>query len=227
VMGLPLPAATGAAITTTEPEPDILSAHALTATLRELPSVAQLVESAAAPPMRRAAMLAAGIQDVTQTMSGDSFRLNEVLRMILETMMRALKLQRVLFCLRDAQGIDLHGRFGLGDRAMAMAPHFHIPLQPGKAAAANLFSAVCLKGADTLIADARAPSIAARLPAWFHAQVQANAFLLLPMLMKGAPFALIYADIAAEGAFALGEQELAMLRTLRNQAVMAFKQTGG
>ena len=36
--------------------------------------------------------------------------------------------------------------------------------------------------------------------------------------------ALIYADKAKPGGIELGEKELSMLRTLRNQAVMAFKQ---
>jgi hypothetical protein len=36
--------------------------------------------------------------------------------------------------------------------------------------------------------------------------------------------ALIYADMAAPGSIELGEKELALLRTLRNQALMAFKQ---
>ena len=44
------------------------------------------------------------------------------------------------------------------------------------------------------------------------------------MQLKGAPFALIYADKAQPGAIELGEKELSLLRTLRNQAVMAFKQ---
>jgi hypothetical protein len=44
------------------------------------------------------------------------------------------------------------------------------------------------------------------------------------MQLKGAPFALIYADKAVPGGIALGEKELSLLRTLRNQAVMAFKQ---
>jgi len=43
--------------------------------------------------------------------------------------------------------------------------------------------------------------------------------------MKGVPFALIYADKAQQGGIDLGEKELSLLRTLRNQAVMAFKQS--
>ncbi len=44
------------------------------------------------------------------------------------------------------------------------------------------------------------------------------------MQMQGKPLALIYADMAAKDRIVLGEKELALLRTLRNQALMAFKQ---
>ena len=164
-------------------------------------------------------VLAAGIQDITNTMV-ENFKLNDVLRMILETMYRALGFRRVVFCLRDAKTNTLTGRFGLGDGAEAVAASFKVPLNAGS----DLFTAVCLKGADTLITDATVAHIGARLPAWYRASVNAPAFLLLPMQIKGAPFALIYADKAQPGGIELGEKELSLLRTLRNQAVMAFKQ---
>ena len=44
------------------------------------------------------------------------------------------------------------------------------------------------------------------------------------MMLKNAPFALIYADQAHPGGINLGEKELALLRTLRNHGAMAFKQ---
>ena len=47
-------------------------------------------------------VLTAGIQDVTNTLAQESFRLNEVLRMILETMYRALGFRCVVFALKDA-----------------------------------------------------------------------------------------------------------------------------
>ena len=169
-------------------------------------------------------VLAAGIQDITDTLAGDSFRLNEVLRMVLETMYRALGFQRMVFCLRDPASGRLHGRFGLGDRAAALSPLFQVPLRWPANQPPDLFGAVCLKGSDTLIADAHAPAIAQRLPAWYRQQVNAPSFLLLPMQMKQAPFALIYADQAQAGGLQVGDRELALLRTLRNQAVMAFRQ---
>ena len=75
--------------------------------------------------------------------------------------------------------------------------------------------------------DASAQNIVQRLPMWYREQVDAPSFLLLPLMMKNAPFALIYADMERAGGIALEEKELSLLRTLRNQAVMAFRQAGG
>ncbi len=187
-------------------------------------SLAPAPVAPAAPAALISDVLAAGIQDITDTLAGDSFRLNEVLRMVLETMYRALGFQRMVFCLRDPASGRLNGRFGLGDRAAALSPQFQVLLRWPAHQPPDLFGAVCLKGSDTLIADARAPAIAQRLPAWYRQQVDAPSFLLLPMLMKQAPFALIYADHAKAGALQVSDRELALLRTLRNQAVMAFRQ---
>ena len=193
---------------------DTLAAHALDLTLP--------LEAPVAPRHDEAAnIMAAGIQDITNAMV-ESFKLNEVLRMILETMLRALRFRRVVFCLRDARSNVISGRFGLGDGVDKVAPHFRIAAGGGT----DLFALVCAKGADTLITDASAPHIAARLPPWFAAHVAAPAFLLLPLAIKGAPFGLIYADMAQPGQIALDEKELSLLRTLRNQAVMAFRQQG-
>jgi len=83
-----------------------------------------------------------------------------------------------------------------------------------------------------LIADSKAATIASRLPAWFKGPAYAPTFLLLPLTMKrkGQPdmvVGMIYADKAEAGSLQINEKELSLLRTLRNQAVMAFKQTAG
>ena len=208
---------------------DTLDRHTLRAT-----DAAPLDEAAdktvVQAPTRDAAqvadMLAQGVQDITQHMVGESFKLNEVLRMILETMMRALGFRRVVFCLRDPKTNTLTGRFGLGDGAAEVAAAVQVPLKLLPGVPPDLFAAVCAKGADTLIADATMPAIAGRLPAWFTQKVKAPSFLLLPLLLKGAPFALIYADQARAGGIQLDEKALALLRTLRNQGVMAFRQVG-
>ena len=195
---------------------DSLTAHELAPT-----QVLERTEAGAPPDSGQASeLLAAGIQEITDAMV-NSFQLNGVLRMILETIYRALGLRRVIFCLRDARGQTLTGRLGVGDGVERLATLLRVDLtgQPP-----DLLAAVCLKGADTLIQDARAANIAARLPVWFKGELHAQSFLLLPLMLKGAPLGLIYADHAQAGAVRLDDKQLSLLRTLRNQAVMAFRQ---
>jgi HD-like signal output (HDOD) protein len=169
--------------------------------------------------LRSSGLLTTGIQDVTQALL-ESVPLNDVLRMVLETMYRALGFQRVLLCLRDPTSPQLLGRMGLGADGMDVARRFRIGLGGER----DLFALVCSRGADTLISDASAANVAQRLPAWYREQVNAPSFLLLPLLLKGAPLGLIYADMAHAGGLVLNEQQLSLLKTLRSQAVMAFRQ---
>jgi serine/threonine protein kinase len=176
------------------------------------------------PPARSGKVtetLASGIQDITNAMVED-FKLADVLRMILETMYRAMEFDRIIFCMRDAKTESVTGRFGLGQGVEQHVKSFKVSL---KSSTPDLFSVVCNKGADTMINDATEARIVQRLPEWFKKGLNAPTFLLLPLQIKGAPFGLIYADKIAHGALELDEKELAMLRTLRNQAVMAFKQS--
>ena len=142
--------------------------------------------------------------------------------MILETMFRALGFRRMVFCLREARTDLLTGRFGLGEGSDAAVRAMRIPL----AAQGDLFAAVCQRGADTLINDATEPRMQARLPQWYRQGLNAPSFLLLPLQIKGQTFALIYADQATPGGIVVDDKALGLLRTLRNQAVMAFRQAG-
>ncbi|WP_295956098.1 HDOD domain-containing protein [Rhodoferax sp.] len=217
-------AAHPAPITEKADPPDALAPLALQATPAPVPDKGQPV-AVVVPSV--ADMLSAGIQDISQAMVED-FKLSDVLRMILETMFRAMAFQRVVFCLRDPKAEALTGRFGLGAGVEGVGSidtvvkAFHITL---KASSLDLFSTVCLKGVDTMISDATEPRIAQRLPTWYRSHVHAPTFLLLPLVIKGKPFGLVYADKAEKGVLPLDEQELALLRTLRNQAIIAFRQS--
>ena len=185
-------------------------------------------EPAAAPgPAESTARMLAleeGISRVTSALAGDTFKLNEVLRAILQTMHDALGFRCVVFGLRDPKTGVITGRFGLGGPAAALSAQFRVDVNPN--GPVDLLSMACKKAADTLISDASAANVHSRLPTWLQREADARSFVLLPMTMKSAPFALIYADCAAPGGIVLGDRELSLLRTLRNQAVMAFKTAG-
>ncbi len=166
------------------------------------------------------AVLTSGIQDISNTLV-EEFRLNDVLRIILETMYRAMGFKRVLLCIRDARTNTMTGRFGFGPGASELATQlrFSLASRPD-----NVFNVATAKGADILISDIDEPAIAGRIPAWYRKSVPSRTFVLFPLTIKGNPVALIYADKDRAGEIEISERELALLRTLRNQAVLAIKQ---
>ena len=91
-------------------------------------------------------------------------------------------------------------------------------------AGGDLFAAICRKGGDLLIADTTEPRSRDKLPAWYLRDFDAGAFVLLPLMHKERPLGMIYADHASPGGIVMDEKGFALLRTLRNQAAMAFRQ---
>jgi eukaryotic-like serine/threonine-protein kinase len=165
------------------------------------------------------AVLTAGIQDISNALI-DGFQLTDILRIILETMYRAMGFKRVILCIRDAKAGVMQGRFGFGPNANEVAKAFRFPLS----FTPDIFHAATSKGVDLLISDINDPKISGRIPEWYRKAVPANSFVLFPLNIKGNPVALIYADGDQAGDISIPEKELQLLRTLRNQAILAIKQ---
>lgn len=163
------------------------------------------------------AILSAGIQDITNTLVSD-YRINDVLHIILETMYRALGFSRILLCAVDPQQHAMVGRFGLGRDANRLAAQFRFPL----AYAPDLFHQALQ--ADHLVApDIDAPEISERIPDWYRRLVPAQGILLLPIVVNKKPLGLIYADWDRGQTLELTPKELGLLKTLRNEAVLAVE----
>lgn len=165
------------------------------------------------------AVLTAGIQDISNTLV-DGFKLNDILRIILETMYRAMGFKRVLLCIKDPRANCMQGRFGFGPEANDLAKVFRFPLS----FTPDIFHVGTSKGVDILISDIDDPKIAARIPDWYRKAAAAKTFVIFPLNIKTNPVALIYADKDEAGSIVIPEKELSLLRTLRNQAVLAIKQ---
>jgi len=165
------------------------------------------------------AILSDGIQDVTNTLVGE-YKLNDVLQMVLETIYRSLGFDHVLIFSRDTKQAMMVARFGFGENISEILPRFRFPL----AFEADVFHLSLEKGLDIVIEDVGAPNIASKIPAWLGKAVDSRYFLLLPVVVNKIAVGLIYADMHAAKKLQISPKQLAMLRTLRNQAVLALKQ---
>jgi serine/threonine protein kinase len=177
--------------------------------------------AAAGPSLEEAqAILNAGIQDITGSLVGD-YALADILRIIIETMYRGIGFQHVLLCIKDARSNSMAAKFGFGPEIEEIVRRFRFPLGGRK----DIFDVALTRGADILISDIRDPKISGHIPEWFGRTVAAETFILFPLVIKNAPVGLIYADKANAGELVIPENVLSMLRALRNQAVLAIKQS--
>jgi serine/threonine protein kinase len=200
--------------------PDKLTENDLERTLveNEDNAAAETVTSVGRKPENAAAILSAGIQDITNTLVSE-YQLNDLLNMIMETMFRGMGFARVLLAVRDARNGLIAGRLALGEDSDNLVRQFSFPL----AGSPDLFRLAVSQGRDILISDAHTEKVHAQLPEWYRAHVHAPAFVLFPILIGKNPVGLFYADVLGKTPLQVGREEANLLVTLRNQAVLAFK----
>ncbi len=176
--------------------------------------------NAAQATLNSQAILTAGIQDITNTLVG-TYELNDLLRMILETMYRGMGFTRVLLCVRDPAHNALRGRFGFGQEIDQLIKRgFNVSLAPTR----DAFYAAISQGADIFIENIDGEKIREHIPGWYRKLVSARSLVLFPVMINKKPVGLFYADCDATRHLQLGSAELNLLKTLRNQAVLAIKQ---
>jgi serine/threonine protein kinase len=165
--------------------------------------------------------LLAGLQEISNSLVNEALSLNDILRMILETMYSGMGFHRVLFCVREGRENVMQGKFGFGEGVQALARSFRFPI----ASMPDVFHVALEKNVDILITDIDDPKIAARIPTWYRQAVSAKTFVIFPVVVKGKPVGLIYADKPRAGDIVIPEQLLGTLKALRNQAVLAIRQS--
>jgi GAF domain-containing protein len=167
------------------------------------------------------AVLTAGLQDVSNSLIDDSISINDVLRMILEAMYSGMGFDRVVLCIKDGRRNAMCGKFGFGQGVQDLVKTFDFPLT----APPDVFLVALQNNADILITDIDDPKIATRIPAWYRRHVVARTFVLFPIVVKGKPIGLIYADRPLPNDITITEKELSLLKSLRNQAILAIRQS--
>lgn len=164
-------------------------------------------------------MLAAGIQDITNVML-EEYDLNDLLRMVLETIYRSMDFSRVLLCIKDAKQNVMAGRFGFGQDVENVAKRFRFPL----AAQTDVFLVALEQGLDIFISDIDAENIRERIPTWYRTGIEAKSFILFPIIVDKKPIGMLYADQIDANRLKIDAKELSLLKTMRNQAILAIKQ---
>ena len=142
-----------------------------------------------------------------------------IMQMIMETIYRSLEGCRVALCLKDAKKGAITARFGYGKDTEVITSHFSIPL----AYHADVFHIAFKNNVDIHIEDTKDIKIKAKIPDWYHDNIGARSFTIFPIVIKHSPIALIYIDNGNNKPIPISDTQLGLLKTLRNQAILAIK----
>ena len=166
-------------------------------------------------------VLTDGIQDITNSLTGD-FTINQIMQMILETIYRALPGSRVVLCLKDKNTNAIRARLGYGEDVDEIVTNFSIPL----AYQADVFHVAFKKNVDIRIDDTGDAKIRQKIPEWYRQNINSKSFAIFPIIIKHSPIALIYIDSPSNETISITDNQLGLLKTLRNQAILALKTVG-
>lgn len=193
------------------------AAQAARADTEPLPEAGLETAAAADAPPDANGVLIDGLQELTGMLL-EGARASDLFEVLAELLFRCGAFDNVLICALDPAGKQLAARIGHGPDAARLRAALRIPLT----FAPDVFHAATAKGVDLLISDTGADNIRDRIPAWYR-PVLAKSFLLLPLTLNQRGVALIYAD-KRDATMRLSHQTLGLLKSLRNQTVLALRQ---
>ncbi len=184
------------------------------------PAAADIRAAQPSPDAER--ILTRGLQEVSGLLAEEGKDLNQILGVTLETIYRAMAFQRVVVCLREVKKQRYLARLGFGEEIDAFMEGFRFPDRYS----ADVFHAALKNGVDLYIADAGQPKIRNNLPGWYRQISSAGSFLLFPLVVRQRPLGLIYADHPKAHGMDLTEEQLNLLKALRNQVLLGFRARG-
>jgi HD-like signal output (HDOD) protein len=160
-----------------------------------------------------------GIRDVTHALLEESYSLDDVLTMVVETIFRGLEFPRVLICIKNAKTNTMEGRHGLGPYIDEVIRKFRFPISKGD----DIFNMSLAQHDDIFIPDINAPGVSAGIPGWYRGILKASLFILLPIVINNISIGLIYVDMKGTDKGVTAEK-LNYLKMLRDQIVLAVRQ---
>jgi HD-like signal output (HDOD) protein len=174
---------------------------------------------ASGKPTNARDLLLAGVQDVTQMLASEQFKLNDLVLLVLETLYTSMGFRFATACLRDMQTGRFASRIAVGEDYAERQRGFSFPAKMEN----DLFQLALTNNADLMISDATVPKIQSLLPAWHKALLpDARSFIILPLVIQKKPLGLFYADRAVAAEEGVPPDETALIKTLKSQLLAAM-----
>ncbi len=172
-------------------------------------------------PHKISGIIIEGVQEISQTMLGD-YSVEDVAVMTLEVFHRSLDFHRSLMFINDGEQKKMMARFGYGLDSHRLIGKLGFDLNTPK----DLFTSALQLGKDLVVADTNNEKMRNLIPTWYRRNIDAPAFVFLPVCLKKVCIGALYADRQTAGQ-PVSEDEHRHLDMLRNQLVLSIKYKQG
>jgi HD-like signal output (HDOD) protein len=167
-------------------------------------------------PVRARELLMAGAQAMSEMIASGAGELNDLMLLALETLYTGMGFRYATLCLRDVRSGLYKSRLALG----AATPRLQRGFAFAAAGSKDLFFLSLQNNADLLIADASTMKIASLLPVWHRTMLpEARSFIILPLVVGGAPIGYFYADRDVTAPEGITSEETAVIKMIKGQVV--------
>ncbi len=165
------------------------------------------------------AILTEGLQEVTSMLLEEQANLSQIFNVVIETIYRAFSYDHVILALQDRTKKEYCAKMGFGTDIDKLLSNFHFPI----AFSSNVFHAAIQNDVDLHIENATDKKIRENIPEWYKKNLKAGSFFIFPLAVNQRPLGLIYADHAKPNGVRLSSKQLNLVKTLRNQIILAIK----
>ena len=161
-------------------------------------------------------ILTAGIDEIGAKLMA-SYSVTDIFRECLDVMHQAFKFDHSIVCMVNNNKKVMEARFGHGINN-AFLEQFQFPLkyQP------DVFHLALDKSIEIFIADTTDEKIIKKIPAWYQQIIEAESFIVLPVMIKKKPIGLFYGDRFNAGELVVKQSELKLLQKLKFLAAEAL-----
>ena len=163
-------------------------------------------------------ILSEGLQEATSMLS-ENADLNQIAKVVLESVYRAFGLRRVALCLRDPVRQRYVGRLGFGEDIDGYLEALHFDAAYKR----DAFHVALRQQTDVHIADLAVYGSGQSIPAWYRALTPNGAMLFLPIVVQNRPIGCIVAEHQHTDGILLEAGALRLVRALRNQLALAMQ----
>ncbi len=160
-----------------------------------------------------------GIQEITDAIL-EGASLNDVLVMVMETIFSSFNFTRVMFCFINKSRTSINARFGFGKDVEPLVNRLSIPVGGDS----DIFNLALKHQKDMVIEDMGERDNQNMMPDWYRRQYSKKSMLVFPLVVKNIPIGILYIDSILPVSVS-DEAQLAMIKTLRNQIILAIRQS--